>query len=322
MSEDLVVTKSAFPYQIAIFILLQIWALIGFEISQYQMVTLYEFPYIWFGWMSFLLVILIPILGLLIWKLKDRVQLAIPHWNFRIREVDENEYEAMIKDYHLNYRYILSSLDYVSFFVAILLYLGILFIPFILMRTNSFIIGLTPLILALMVMLFGLVVGIAIFKAIPNSATKEFPTHDSKKHRKTVQFLFSLPGIFWSGIRVNIGEDRGFYTIRDPTPIARIEGIESVAWMECLEYSRQGTSIIRSLLETGLSDEPILVGEIALPTNSVMIVELIKKTVMLYIEYSEDVELLEEVLEDITTFIQTQGSISKEKRKRWSYFLV
>ncbi|TFG32682.1 hypothetical protein EU527_09600 [Candidatus Thorarchaeota archaeon] len=313
MSETLIVKSSSIPYQIAIFILLQIWALMCYEISQYQLVVLYESPFTWFGWITFLLIVLLPILVLLVWKFKDRIQITTPNWKFRIREINENEYEVMVKEYNRQYRDIISSLDYLSFLITIILYFGILFLPFLLMRTNSVIISLTPFIVALMVMLFGLLAGIVVFKAIPTSVAKEFPVQNHKKHRKMVHYLISLPGISWSGIRLIIGEDRGFYTLRNPIPIARIEGIEGVAWIECVEDSDGTSSVIRSQIQNDASKDFVIVGEITLPTKSTAIVELIKRTILLYIDNNGVDEFLEDVLEDIDAFLLMQKSVSNEK---------
>lgn len=313
MTEDPIVLRSALPYQIIIFIILQIWALMCYEISQYQMVILYDTPFSWIGWATFLLVLLIPVLGITVWKLKDQVQLSESHWNFCTREVDLDEYEQMIKDYNRKYSFVMSSFSHSFIITTILLFLGILLVPFFLMQTNSLVISLTPVILALLVMFFGFAFGLALFKAMPNSATNEFPYHRPRRYRKKVRFLLSLPGVFWSGIRMIIGEDRGFYTIRNPLSIARIEGLEGVAWIEWNENSTGTTSTICSLLQINSSEEPLVVGELIMPTTKFSIVELIKKTMLLYIEHKGTEELLDDILEDIDNYLAEQMTIYDEK---------
>ena len=273
MSESPIVTKSAFPYQIVIFVLIQV-------------------------------------LSLPIWKLKDRVRLDASHWNFLVREVKLKEYKSMIKEYNRKYRQFVSKINYYSIIIAIVFCLMILFIPFPLLRTNSVIIGLSPIIIALLVVGFSLFAGIAIFEAIPNSVTDELPVHNPHKFNKIIQFLSSLPGISWCGIRMDLGEDRGYYTIRNPIPVARIEGIESIAWLECKTNSNDLLTSISSCLEKGESKEPEVIGELKVPTPALPVVELIRKTILSYIDRSENNEFLEEVLEEIDTFITNTKRVS------------
>ena len=311
MAEIPVTTKSSLPYQIFIFILLQVWAIMGYEVAQYQMVILYETPQSWLIWSSLLLSTLIPILGVSTWKLKETTQLQSPKWNFRVREVDADEFQNMIKEFRRKYRYITSSLDYISVLLTMLLFVGILLLPFFLMRTNSIVMGFTPIIIALMILTFGIVLSKAFFTIARTSATSEFPIYNPRKYVKVTRYFSSLPGIFWSGIRLNIGEVAGFFTIRSPQPVARIEGIEGVGWLECNFNSRGHFQNFTALLATDPDRTPTVIDTISTYGNDLDVVHLIKKTIEQYLEKSGETELLQEVLEEVITFIRTRTSTTQ-----------
>ena len=96
MTEEPLISKSPFPYQIAIFIIVNLWGYMSFEVAQYQLIFLYEFPLAWIGWSNLVLLSLLPVLGVSTWKLKDRVQLQDPEWNFKNREVGLKEFIPLI----------------------------------------------------------------------------------------------------------------------------------------------------------------------------------------------------------------------------------
>lgn len=315
LAEVQVSTKSSLPYLILIFILLQVWAIMSYEVAQYQMVILYEAPQSWLIWSSLLLSTLIPILGVSTWRLKETAKILSPNWNYRVREVDVDEFQHMIKEYRRKYRYFISSFDYISLFLAILLFLGILFLPFFLMRTNSFVMGLTPTIIALMVLIFGIVLCKAVFAITRTSATSEFPIYNPREYAKITRYFSSLPGIYWSGIRLSIGEAAGFFTIRSPQPVARIEGIESVGWLECTLNSQGCFQSLSALLATDTDRKPTVIDTISNYGNALEAVHAIKKTIEQYLEKSGETEILQEVLEEVTDFIRSHTSSTQTAQR-------
>ncbi len=308
LSETPIRSKSSLPYLIFIFILLQVWAIIFYEVAQYQMVILYESPFSWLGWSSFILAVFIPILGVTLWRLKETSWIGPTDWNFRVREVEGGEFKTMMKEYRQKYSYLVSFVDYHTIFFTILIFIGILFIPFYLMRTNSTVISLTPSIIAILVILFGLGFSAAIFKMLPTSATSEFPIYNPRKYLKITQSFCLLPGIFWCGIRANIGESAGLYTVRDPTPVARIEGIESVGWLECKTDAKGNPLIYQAILASESDHEPIVINSIPSFLNSLEATELIKKTIELYIERHSESDVLQDIIEEIDIFIRNSTS--------------
>ncbi len=308
MTKVPIISKSPLPYQIAIFIIIHVWAFMCFEVAQYQMVTLYQSPLSWIGWATLILTSMLPALGLSAWKLKDRVQLQNPNWKFKVREVNLQEFEEMTKSYNNSYRYLLSSVDYLLLILLSICYVTIITLPFYLMSTNILVIASTPIILAFFTIVFGFLFSYFIFKLIPNSATPEFPTHQPRRFRKAISFLAYSPGIFWSGIRLTIGEAGGFYTIRSPIPVARIEGIEGVVRIECAIDSSGNLTRISPVFESDGFTPSEKIEDIVEPITPTKTTQLVRLMIQEYMRHSGGEEILDDVLEDIDTFL------SKHKR--------
>lgn len=311
MAEAPIITKSVFPYQISLFILIHIWAFICYEVAQYQMVLLFESPFSWIGWGTLVVSSMLPVLGLCSWKLKDQVQLHNPEWEFKIHEVQLPEFKEMTKNYNKNYRHLISSIDYLLIILVSICYVSFIALPFYLMRTNVLIISLTPAILALITIIFGFLFSYFIFKFVPNSATPEFPTHQPRKLRKAISFLVGIPGIFWAGVQLTIGESGGYYTMREPVPIARIEGIEGAARIECeIDSSGNITRIIPTFEseETTPSEQLEDLTDHITPVNTA---KLIRLMIQEYLSNRGGEEILEDVLEDIDTFLSKHDTINE-----------
>ena len=304
MSSAPVTARSTGLYQVLLFIVLQIWAFMIYEVAQYQMVTLYETPLEWIGWASLLFLTLIPVTSAISWNLKDRVQLGTIHWDYRIREVGLNEFTQIVNDYNKSYRFMIATLDIRLLLLVPVCYVGGLFLPFLLMRTSLLVILMTPVVIALLLVMFGSFYAYLVFKLVPNSATHEFPTHRPRMFQSFVKFLSHMPGIYWSGVRVTIGESGGFYTLRDPCPVARIEGIEGVARIECVVDDTGRISGMASLLESEKSDSPSIVGKVDAPLTSKNVARLIRKTLEVYIETRGGKDILDEVLQDVDAFLE------------------
>ena len=304
MTEEPIISKSPFPYQIAIFIFINLWGFMSFEVAQYQLPILFEAPLSWFGWSNLVLLSLLPALGVSTWKLKDRIQLLNPEWDFKTREVGIKEFREMVASYKSSYRYLLSSFDYLMLLLLCICYASVIALPFFLLHTTALIIQMTPILIALLVIIFGFLFSFFIFKYIPNAATPEFPSHDPSRLQKSVNFLVGIPGIFWVGIRLTIGEAGGFYTMRNPKPIARIEGIEGIARLEC-EIDQSGVilSIIPVFEMENFKPSKELGGvtESITPVNTT---HLVRSMIQEYIQHSGGEEILEDVLEDIDMFLR------------------
>jgi len=314
MVESPVISRSITFYQISIFVIIQIWAFMAFDVAQYQMVTLYETPLEWLGWASLLFLTLMPILSLLAWKMKEHVEFRSVVWNFRVREVNFDEFSQMIRGYNRSYRQIIATLDLRLPPLAAACFAGAVFLPFPLMRSTAIIIALTPIVIAVFLVVFGLLFSYLVFKFLPNSATPEFPTYRPNTLQESVSFLSHLPGIYWSGVRLTIGEAGGFYTIREPHPVARIEGIEGASRIDCTVDNRGSISSMKALFESESSQGPSSVGRIEAPITMADAVNLIRKTLEIYINSREDSDMLEDVLQEIDSFLGKHSHQEAQKK--------
>jgi hypothetical protein len=314
MVEPPVVIKSTTFYQIVIFLILQTWALMTFEVSQYQMVTLYETPLEWIGWASILFLTLIPMLSITTWKMKDCIQFRKADWNYRLREVNFDEFSQMVKAYNHHYRQIISILDTRILPLAVACYLGSLFLPFALMRSTILLISLTPIIIAVFLVIFGLLFFYLVFKFIPNSATPEFPTYKPLAFRESVRFLAHIPGIYWSGVRLMIGEAGGFYTLRDPHPVARIEGIEGAVRVDCNVLETGSILSMATLFDSENPQESTQIGRIKAPITMLDAAYLIRNTLDTYIKLRGSGDLLEDVLEEVNEYLDKHSDSKGQKK--------
>jgi hypothetical protein len=286
----------------------------AFEVSQYQLVTLYEIPLEWIGWTSLLFLTLMPILSILIWKMKERVQYRKLDWDFRHREVTYTEFSKMVKEYNRNYRQIIAFLDLKILPLTLACYLGALFLPFALMRSVIILISVTPIIVAILLVLFGLLFSYLIFEFIPNSVTPEFPTYRPRIFQEPVRFLAHVPGIYWSGVRLTIGEAGGFYTLRNPYPVARIEGIEGVIRVDCILDDTGSISNVITLFDSEDSQDSTPIGKVESPVTTVNVVQLIRKTLETYIASRGGDDLLEDVLEEIDAYLCKHSCLNVQKK--------
>jgi len=301
LSEGPIRTGSFFLYQVAISLVVFIWGFIGFEVAQFQLLPIYETPSTWIAWSVFVFISIIPAITGITWRMKTNVEFTEPEWNFREREVTLSEYETMMVQYRNEYRNFLSIVDYRLIVLAILLSIIAVTSPFVLMRTTFLLIAATPVIFGFMVLLFGLVCSSLIFKFIPNDLTPHFPFVSAKSLESTVRIMQQTPGISWTGIGMTIGEAGGFYTVRDVSPISKIEGIESAATIRC-HLGESGK--IESILILDESKSPIVIGELTGIVSSAELIKLVHKTLSVYVKAKGEDEFLEEVLEEVTHFMK------------------
>lgn len=304
MTEGPIRTASFLNYQILIFIVVFVWALMGFEIAQYQLLTLYETPYTWIAWAVFALVSVIPAITAVTWRMKARVSFIEPEWDFREREISLSEYEQMMKQYLNQYRNFLSFVDSRLIALACFLSVSAVAFPFLLMRTTIILIAATPVIFGFFILIFGLVNSSIIFKFIPNEATLHFPVVPEKILRPSIRIMQTTSGISWAGVSVLLGEASGYYTVRKPTPISRIEGIESAAKIHCIIDEFGNVSKVVSTLSLDDSDTLNIISEASGEISHKQITEIVYKTLQAYIKARGPDEFLDEVLEEVTSFLK------------------
>ncbi|MHA2151830.1 MAG: hypothetical protein ACXAAQ_07595 [Candidatus Thorarchaeota archaeon] len=304
MAEAPLVRSSTIYLQGLIFIILIAWSFMGFEIAQYRLLTLYESPFEWIFWATLLFISMLPVLSAITWRMKTNISYNEPTWDLREREITMTEYRDMMKQYRGAYQHVLSTIDYPMILVAAVLFVGAILFPFVTMSTSIYLIAATPIIFGLFVLPFGIVFANVVFKFIPNKATQVFSISYPKSLSRIVRLMRQAPGISWTGVHVTLGEASGYFTVSDPTPVARIEDIESVAKLECLLGESSGLINVRSLLQLD-SEEPTLIADESLnQLTPTVIAQMVKKTLLAYIEAKGESELLEEVLEEVEIYLK------------------
>ncbi|MFW9794010.1 MAG: hypothetical protein ACFFEE_06905 [Candidatus Thorarchaeota archaeon] len=296
--------RSQLIYQVVIFIVVLVWGVMGFEIAQYRLLNLYENPLEWISWSTLLFLTMFPVLIGITWRMKTNIFYTEPNWNFREREITIDEYKTMMNQYQREYQHVLSTIDFRMTFLATLLFSAAVLVPFALMRTTIFIIASTPVIFGFLVLLFGIVFANISYKYIPNEATPHFPFVQPNHLNKFVQLMEQSPGISWAGIHVKLGEAGGYFTIRKPKPVARVEDIEGVARLECQSSNSGGRLRVSSFLQDEESEETVIVERSIDHLTTYLVAQLVRKTLLAYIEARGEKELLEEVLEDVESYLK------------------
>ncbi|MHA2382327.1 MAG: hypothetical protein ACXACT_07100 [Candidatus Thorarchaeota archaeon] len=295
--------KTTIYLQGLIFLVVIVWGFMGFEVAQYQLLNLYAFPFDWLSWATLLFIGLIPVLTAIIWRMKTTISYSEPDWDFREREITITEYESMMKQYRGAYQQVLSMIDFPMIILLAVLYIGAILLPFVTMGTTIYLIAATPVIFGLLVVPFGIIFANVLFKFIPNDATPFFSYLKPQTLRGIVRVMVQSPGISWAGLRVTIGESEGYFTVRNPIPVARIEDIESVSRIET-ELSENGTlDKVVSYLQLG-DDETIVFEDSLKELTQYLTVQIVQKTLLTYIEAKGERALLEDVLDDVESYLK------------------
>jgi hypothetical protein len=304
LAETPIRSGSFIIYQIAVFLVVFIWVFIGFEAAQFQLLPSYETPLTWVAWSTFVLLSITPAITAIIWRMKSQIEYIEPKWDFKTREVSLSEYDTMMTQYRSEYRHLLSIIDYNLILLASIIFLLAIVTPLFLLRTTFLLIAATPVVFGFMVLLFGLIYSSIIFKLIPNDATPYFPIVPPKALLPTVRIMQRTIGVSWTGVELRIGEGAGFYTLRDVSPVSKIEGIESVATIRGFMTDSGHTQKIESLLTLDESATPKLIGALTENISPKKTTELVQRTLLTYIEAKGADEILEEVLEEVTHFLK------------------
>jgi len=299
LTEGPVKSGSLLSYQILVFLIVILWSIIGFEVAQVRLLSLFEAPLTWVSWAVFVMISLVPAITAVAWRMKTRIRFVEPEWEFREREVSLSEYEIMMKEYQGQYRNFISIVDHFQILLICILSIVALAVPFLLMRTTLILIAASPFIFSFIVLLYGLVYSSVIFKLIPNEASPHFPLISERLLRSSVELLQKVPGVSWTGIRMSIGEASGYYTIRNTMPASRIEGIESVSLIRGVIDESGHLSSFVSTLHLDESDSSKLIDEIPRNSSIKQLTELVYKTLQIYIDTKGTDEVLDEVLEEV-----------------------
>lgn len=299
LSDEPRLSGPSITYQIAIFIIIQVWAIMTFETAQFQLLLLFEAPWNWILWTMVLMATLAPVVYAVVWKAKQQVRFGSLKWDFRNRDVTLNEFKEMTKQYADHYQYMISRIDYLFLSLSIVAGIALVLSPFPLLRTTALVISLTPTLCGLIMMVFGVLLSVTLFRAVPSSVSDEFPHHSYRVQGRALSRLADLPGTSWVGIRLALGESQGLYTIRSPRPVVRVEDIEGVARIEC-EIDRTGHIQSAKAILEDIDGNEESIGSLDSDVSRLGLTKLVKNLLVAYIaERGDDAGILGEIVEEV-----------------------
>ncbi|MCK4279394.1 MAG: hypothetical protein KAW94_02340 [Candidatus Thorarchaeota archaeon] len=299
MSESPLTYKSLTVFYVILVVVIFSWVVFAIGSTQYALLTLYFGPLDWILTTTGLLVsMMFPIL-LITWVMKHQLTFTEPDWIHRDREVDYREFEGIMREYAREYTHIIAYLDYKLVFLAVVLFVAAVSSGALVMVTPFTLVLFIPHVFGVMQVLFGVTFSVLAFRAVPTDASQQFPFITPHKFKSAVHVLWNTPGISWVGVRISIGEAGGYYTIRSPTVVARIDGIESAARIEA-EIDSSGR-FIKAI--SVMNFEPAE-GRWTVETDTTCVTPetlrgLVKRTLQAYVAAKGTDALLEEILEDL-----------------------
>ena len=300
MSESPLTYKSLTIFYVILVVVIFLWVVFAIGSTQHVLLTLYFGPLDWIITTTGLLVsMMFPIL-FITWVMKHQVSFTDPEWVHRNREIDYTEFESIMHEYAREYSHIIAHIDYKLVFLTITFFVAAVSSGALVMILPLTLILFIPHVFGILQVLLGVTFSVLAYRAVPTDVSQQFPFDTTRKFRNAVRVLWNTPGISWVGVRIDIGEAGGYYTIRDPTVVARIDGIESAARIEAkldrLGHFIKAISVInfepaegRWTVET---DTP---GSVTLESLQ----GLVKRTLQAYVAAKGANPLLEEILDEL-----------------------
>ncbi|MFQ5884822.1 MAG: hypothetical protein ACE5IO_06955 [Thermoplasmata archaeon] len=302
MSEAVITYKPLLPLYILLFILLVVWSFVGIEVAQYAIVMAVTLPFAWVSSASIVLLTLaIPVWVMATW-IKRRISYAEPDWDFQVREISYREFEAMMKEYIREYSLIVARMDWLPLIVAVFACAGSVLFPLLVLSLFPLLALYIPYLFGGLTLVYGLALSVFLHRATRNEASEDFPLHPMGALRIARQVLSSVTGVSWSGVRLSIGEAGGYYTIRSPSVVARVEEIEGSARIEIVfdELGLPSSASAVVALQDG-SEKMSEKTSLTAPLDGEQFLDLVRWSVATYIEDRGPSEFLEELVKELGT---------------------
>ena len=145
--------------------------------------------------------------------------------------------------------------------------------------------------------LLGIAYTAVIFTGFPSPIEDEFRLPFIPRLEKTMHMIFDLPVLSWIGLKLHIGEWHGYYVIREPEIVAKIENLESAA---SLHFQIDSKGVVESVYISNESNREDFPKELKRSyPNLLDISNLLREFVLWYASVSDDKELLDEIIEEL-----------------------
>ena len=300
MSESPLTYKSLTIFYIILVGVIFSWVVFAIGSTQNVLLTLYFGPLDWTLTTTGLLVRMMFTILFNTWVMKHQISFTDPKWIYRDREVDYREFEGVMREYAKEYSHIIAHIDCKLVFLAVILFVAAVSTGALVMVVPFLLLLFIPHVFGLLQVLFGVTFSVLTYRAVPTDASQQFPFDTPRKFRNAIRVLWNTPGISWVGVGISIGEAGGYYTIRCPTVVARIDGIESVARIEA-EIDRLG----RFIKAVSVMNFEPAEGRWTVETDTTCGVTpetlrgLVKRTLQAYVAAKGANPLLEEILDEL-----------------------
>ncbi|TFG11832.1 hypothetical protein EU537_11275 [Candidatus Thorarchaeota archaeon] len=246
-------SPSATILNIGSFVIILIWAYIGLMASEYLLVDFFQRIEIWML-TSFLLELsmLIAILSVC-WWVKSKWLMIDIQWEYSIREIELQELEAIYNEYLGAYPWFINHYYFKRILLMIFVFLITPLVPFLTHPFGIYAFSYSPVFFALFLIGLGIISVRAIYPALPSPAGDGFSLPPLSKVKSAIRVLKNIDSVSWTGVKVNIGQFDGYYTIADAQPVGRIRGFESVLRVE---FSEDVEGHYKSIRVVDLSGAP------------------------------------------------------------------
>lgn len=320
MSKEVVVYKSLLPYYVIAFLVLLLWVVAGEEFSQSGLLTAWSDPGRWIILTAAVMGTMLAPLVLLSWRMKQRVSVGPIQWNFEESEIKYDEFEHVVAEYTKGYSHLQSRFDVPLALLTTTIAVIALLLPLMIVDYFQQASGWAPYLFGLLLMAFGLAILRVVFLVVPNDATVSFPVVRARPLSSAVESLENTLGVSWAGVRLSIGESGGYYTLRSPHAVGRIEGIENSAWVEVeFDKSAEPSSVVAKVsLESGIMEfaAPLMDHSASLQR---VLKEMVSKCVAEYVKAKGSDEILDELMTELgigrAALSGTSGGASGAKRE-------
>ncbi len=298
MSDEPLTFKPTWPYLLVLASTLLVWTVLAIEITGVFLVIAYQQLDTWIAISSIFLVT--PIIPLLIItrSFKRSIEYNDVEWDFKERDVTYSEYQLMMRDYTKGYSMVLQNTPYFKIIASIIIAIVAVLHLYIIIALDELLLVFFPYSFGVLLLLYGLLLTQSIYNMTPTDAGIHFPYTPPSVVESAIRIFEQILGISWTGIKITIGEAAGFFTVRSPRIVARIEEIESAVEIECVIDEHGQPKRILSRFDNIQSSK---IGEIISIdyTKPDDILNVVRESVKSYIQSTGSTELLEDLIDEL-----------------------
>ncbi len=295
-SDELDFTPSWFYYAL-IFTTILLWVILSVEIINMLFVLILSDPFTWFL-LSGLLIFFYPVpIAILIWRMKLSVEIMDPQWHYEQRYVTFQEFREMITEYREKYMLFTSHISYRWIVITVIFIILLILSPYVLSYLPDTLFVLLLPIFGILMTLLGISYTVVLLAGLPGPLNEEFRIPSLSSFSRARNVVIEIPALSWIGIRLSIGEWKGYYTIHEPVIAAKIENLESATTVILDADSVGNIKSIHLSNDSVRSDFPSNLAK-SYPTPS-DIIHILREYVHWYASSTKERELLDEIIDEL-----------------------